>query len=293
MLRNSFSAKVLLFGEYTILNGSRALALPLHRYSGSWSFSSHDQVRKEESRLSLEKFIQSEAAKKLNLKKLQDDFAQGLWFDSTIPQGFGLGSSGAVVAALYQEYGEPKFKLDEDREILAKLESFFHGTSSGLDPLVSHINTPLHIQSVEKVDCLYHALNLEGFFLVNTFKPRKTGPLVTLYKEKQKDPNFSRGCSDILMKEVNFAIDCVLTKSSQNLTHHLWHISKFQWDFFNEMIPEKEKKIWELGLETGDYVLKLCGAGGGGFLLGHSDKLSIIELKEKFTEHEVFKLSES
>jgi mevalonate kinase len=26
--------------------------------------------------------------------------------------------------------------------------------------------------------------------------------------------------------------------------------------------------LWETGLETGDFCLKICGAGGGGFLLG-------------------------
>jgi len=37
---------------------------------------------------------------------------------------------------------------------------------------------------------------------------------------------------------------------------------------FEHMILEPFKEVWESGLKTGNYNLKLCGAGGGGFLLG-------------------------
>ena len=39
------------------------------------------------------------------------------------------------------------------------------------------------------------------------------------------------------------------------------------------MIPEAFRKIWQYGLETHSYYLKLCGSGGGGFLLGFTDDL--------------------
>ena len=35
-----------------------------------------------------------------------------------------------------------------------------------------------------------------------------------------------------------------------------------------EMIPKLFQKLWKDGLESNDYYLKLCGAGGGGFILG-------------------------
>jgi mevalonate kinase len=34
------------------------------------------------------------------------------------------------------------------------------------------------------------------------------------------------------------------------------------------MIPEKFHRIWEHGIESNDYYLKLCGSGGGGYILG-------------------------
>ena len=35
---------------------------------------------------------------------LQKDVNAGMYFDSSIPQGYGVGSSGALVAALYDKY---------------------------------------------------------------------------------------------------------------------------------------------------------------------------------------------
>lgn len=97
---------------------------------------------------------------------------------------------------------------------------------------------------------------------------------MSIYQEKMKDPEFSQGCADVLSRDVNLAVSSLVNNQKDNLFHYLWHISKFQWEFFPEMIPTNMRGIWSRGLETGEYVLKLCGAGGGGFLLGYSEKHS-------------------
>jgi mevalonate kinase len=33
-------------------------------------------------------------------------------------------------------------------------------------------------------------------------------------------------------------------------------------------VPEKWHALWQQGLDSKQFYLKLCGAGGGGFLLG-------------------------
>lgn len=289
MLKN-FPAKILLLGEYTILNGSKALALPYEQMQGSWSFENNASDAREESRKSLYAFLENSGVHTIDLAKMKSDLADGLWFDSTIPHGFGLGSSGAVIAAIFDRYGHASGNSVVDAKALARLEDFFHGSSSGLDPFVSYIQKPLLIHSFNDVEVLEVAPELEGFFLVNTGKPRQTGPLVSIYQEKMKDPEFKQGCAEILAKEVNFAIDAVIKNDTVNVFHHLWHISKFQWDFFPEMIPTKERALWTRGLDTGDYVLKLCGAGGGGFILGHSHKHDIHKMREILTTHELKEL---
>jgi mevalonate kinase len=34
------------------------------------------------------------------------------------------------------------------------------------------------------------------------------------------------------------------------------------------MIPKRFLALWKKGLETNAYYLKLCGSGGGGYILG-------------------------
>jgi mevalonate kinase len=286
MLKNFFPAKVLLLGEYTILNGSRALALPYPELGGKWSFEDNQSEERKNSRKSLHGFLTFDSSTYINRKAMEEDFQKGLWFDSTIPQGFGLGSSGAVIAAIFDRYALKKTNDVEAKKMLAGLESYFHGSSSGIDPFVSLVQNPLLIRSFEDVETLKGPLSLKGFFLVNTGKPRQTGPLVAIYQEKLKDPEFKKGCAEVLAREVNFAVDAVITGHTQSLFHHLWHISKFQWDSFPEMIPTQMRGAWSRGIESGDYILKLCGAGGGGYLLGYTEKLDFSKIQEIFSDFE-------
>jgi len=286
----SFPAKVLLFGEYTILNGSKALALPYEAYSGKWTYSLNGGELRAQSQASLKKLGLGISDQYVDKLRLLNDIDRGLWFESSIPQGYGLGSSGALIAALVESYGTHNQDSIQIKTSFARLEDFFHGSSSGLDPLVSHLQKPLLIHSPETVEILHEKINLSGFFLLNTGKPRQTGPLVSIYMEKLKDPEFKKGCAHVLAKDVNLAIGSLINNEPKNIFHHLWHISKFQWDFFPEMIPTQMRGPWANGLDTGDYVLKLCGAGGGGFLLGYSDKLNFEQMQKLIIGHELKEL---
>jgi mevalonate kinase len=289
MLGEVTPSKILLLGEYTILNGSKALAFPYWKLSGRWSWDLKQTADAVSSRASLKAFLSHPSEAYIDYSRLKKDLKAGLWFDSSIPAGFGLGSSGALVAAIFHTYGLRRGTLLEDKAALTSLEGYFHGSSSGLDPLVSLVQKPLLIHSFNEVEILQSDFSLRGFFILNTGKPRQTGPLVTIYKEKMKDPDFKSGCIEVLSKEVNFAIDEIITNDHANLFHHLWLISKLQWDFFSEMIPPEIRDLWLQGLESGDYVLKLCGAGGGGFILGYKKDPSLSSL-EVFKAYEILDL---
>ena len=51
---------------------------------------------------------------------------------------------------------------------------------------------------------------------------------------------------------------------------------------FSQMIPKNFKRIWKEGFNTNKYYLKLCGAGGGGYLLGFCKKESLSEIMNLF-----------
>lgn len=287
-----YPAKILLLGEYTILHGSKALALPYPHFKGSWSFNEKDSERAMNSRKELIAFLEKSGHSSFNSDKLKEDLDSGLWFNSSIPQGFGVGSSGALIAALYDRYGKSEQGILEKKKILATLEDHFHGSSSGIDPLVSLIKRPLLIHSFDQIEVLDKDLQLSNFFLIDSEKPRNTGPLVQIYQEKMKDPDFKLSCANILSKEVNFAIDDVLNgQNKKDLFHHLWLISKFQWEYFQEMIPSQLKHLWSQGLDSGDYILKLCGAGGGGFILGYSLNRPSIFQSQDFKSYRIESLA--
>ena len=37
------------------------------------------------------------------------------------------------------------------------------------------------------------------------------------------------------------------------------------------MIPDSFHQLWQQGIDTNDYYLKLCGSGGGGYILGFTE----------------------
>ena len=45
-------------------------------------------------------------------------------------------------------------------------------------------------------------------------------------------------------------------------------VSEVVLENFKPMIPSAFHKVWQHGIETNDYYLKLCGSGGGGYILG-------------------------
>ena len=146
-----FYSKILLFGEYGIIKDSKGLSIPYNFYNGALKMDANPNQSAIESNQNLKKFIQylSEIDTNLvafNLDQLQQDINAGMYFDSSIPQGYGVGSSGALVAALYDKYAQDKITVLENltrdkllklKSIFSEMESFFHGKSSGLDPLNS------------------------------------------------------------------------------------------------------------------------------------------------------------
>ena len=108
-LSPKYFAKILLFGEYGVIRDAMALSIPYTSYSGVLRLpdgeSSFDQ---RESNVSLDRFTAyleelhalGNLAADLDLRTLRADLDRGLYFDSSIPQGYGVGSSGAMVAAL-------------------------------------------------------------------------------------------------------------------------------------------------------------------------------------------------
>ena len=288
-----FYAKILLFGEYSVIYNSMGLIIPYSHFRGELAFMNKDRYTDIDfaklSNNQLKNYANSLLSLQnsgslnvqLDIQAFIEDVKKGLFFESTIPQGYGLGSSAALVAAVYSRYAINKIKSRKNitsNEILqlksdfSELEAFFHGTSSGVDPLNSYIKYPVLMKGKKTFETVGIPRTDNGkdnaIFLLNTGKSRKTGPLVQLFLKKSKEKNYQKAIKEELIPLNNKCINSLLKGNLSEFRIALKKISAFQLNYFQEMIPKTCTELWEKGLKTDDYYLKLCGAGGGGFILG-------------------------
>ena len=292
-----YPSKILLFGEHIVVLGGNALAIPYPKYSGrlviknaplnSSEKASSDSLRKFAKYLSKieEKF---DSNFEFNLTLMLKELDEGLYFESAIIQGFGLGSSGALVAAVFDRYFDYKTAdsttpdnktLRELKECFALMESSFHGKSSGTDPLICYVNKPILLKSGGRVEVVKvpdfeedRANSTVSLFLLNTHIKRETGPLVLYFLERCKEAAFKQLCQEQLAVFNNNCIEGLLNGDGNKLWQNMKKLSRFQLIHVPKMLPDYLLPNWEKGLKNDLFYLKMCGAGGGGFMLGVTKK---------------------
>lgn len=288
-----FYGKILLFGEYGIIQDSMGLSIPYTNYNGKFCFDDTSEIA-QKSNKNLHTYaqhliqLQSEGnlSAELDLSQFNQDIENGISFDSSIPQGFGVGSSGALVAAIYTKYASNKIEATDNissdnivklKAILGEMEAYFHGKSSGLDPLICYLNLPVVINSKDNMGTvgLPEQGNGKGaIFLLNTGMTGKTQPLVSYFMDKCKEEGFRNMLKKQFKKYNDAAIESFLNKDIKPLLSNVKNLSKVLLENFDPMIPVKFRKIWQKGIDTNDYYLKLCGSGGGGFILGFTEDIN-------------------
>lgn len=284
--KHTFPSKILLFGEYSVINGSQALAIPFPNFFGSWEYNWNEDFNLQ----SLLTYTRELQVDWFDSSAFAQDLKKGLFFKSTIPMGYGLGSSGALCAGLFDRYGTKPERIEEIKTRLAKLEGFFHGSSSGVDPLVCYLQRPVLIQSKSKLEVLQFIPELADFeiFILNTKISRETDPLVNAYLTSIQDETFSNLVKSDLSNYVEESIQAYLANHSKQLLAGFTKISLFQFTYFQDMIPKEFFPIWKAGLDGHLFKLKLCGAGGGGFLLGITKSLE--QLRDLYPEYQIIKV---
>jgi mevalonate kinase len=266
-LSRIYPAKLLLFGEYSVLSESQALAVPVDAWSGYWSDS---HANTHGSPVDFFNWLKNNAiVDEVVQSHMIEDFEKGWTFESTIPVGHGVGSSGAYVAAVYDRYLLERKEQREASKIMASMESYFHGSSSGMDPLVC-----LENKAVLKDDAgTFHIIHNPGWpenykvYLWDSGIERTTAPLVNLYKNKIAGDDFRIALERNLIPMVDHAIHFYLNRSAEMLEECISVISQFQRNFFTEMIPPPVMEAWENIMRKERVYMKLCGAGGGGFFM--------------------------
>lgn len=289
----NFPSKILLFGEHIINKGSNGLATPFNSYFSRLSFEQTD-LSIAESKLVLQLiFSQIKNTPSLSplfeLDTFQADIEKGLVINMNIPIGYGLGSSGAICAGVFDAYAKDKNKTPQElKTILGEMEGAFHGKSSGLDPLVSYLEKSVLVtkdnSEIKNFDL--KSVNEFHVFLIDTKQARKTAPLVNLFLDTYNtNLAFANKVDEEIIPLTNDIISEFLDNNLGNTYAKIEKLSKLHLENFKFLILEKHLSIWENALNNKDFFLKICGAGGGGFMLGFcKDKTKVLEV---FDENEV------
>ena len=281
-----FYAKVLLFGEYGIIENAKGLTIPYNSYQGTLQFQDNKDIAYKDSNQVLIKYLaylKTLKNRSFNLAAFSEDINKGMCFNSTIPQGYGVGSSGALVAAIYDKYAVDKIDVNNAakksnigmlKKLFGEMESFFHGKSSGIDPLICYLNIPLLIGSKTNIDVVgleENKLGKGAIFLVNSGSPGETAPMVELFFQKLKAKGFRALLKNEFIKYNNACIDSFVKGEFKSLFQDLKKLSSWAFVHFRPMIPVGIIDLWEKGIDTESYYLKLCGSGGGGYVLGFTE----------------------
>lgn len=286
-----------MLGEHTVLHGSAAYAVPLRRFSARIDKRNTDA---QQPQLPTDQGIHASfdfkkwaafaktsevLAGVLDFQRWESE-AQHLGVYADIPIGYGLGSSGAITAAAYRRYANRTEKnLPLLRIQLAALEGFFHGKSSGLDPLVSYLDKAVYINptgDIEpvEVNVAFPAFNEGGgWFLIDSKQPRAGKDAIARFGESCKDERWQERVLAPMCAIVNDLARGMKSHSITRLSPKLGALSKLQLNELDFLIPAHIAALWSNWQKDGTAFLKLCGAGGGGFFLGYAPDKAAIKIE--------------
>ena len=273
MGNKKFYSKILLFGEYGVISNSNALSIPFEKFYGYLNksdFLNNEAKVSNSNILELYEFMTDFDIKDIiDFNYFKNDIDKGLHFVSNIPTASGLGSSGALVASVFNSYQKKDTftsNVEEIKNLLSIIESKFHGKSSGLDPSVSLFNTPIfysnkQIKLIDKI----HYKNFKVYIMDSNIKS-STKKMIEIFQKKMNGSEFRYFFDNKYIINTNKCIEYLLN-SSDLFRDSLKQLSENTFNNFKEMIPNQLIDIWEDGLSRDSFYIKLCGSGGGGFFL--------------------------
>lgn len=278
MTERTYHSKIILFGEYSMIFDATALMIPLRKFSAQWRFSSRLMAQgAESSNASLQRFADYLSGLDgindiLDLERFHHELYYELFLDSDVPSGYGLGSSGVLVAAVYDRYA--KQKIDDPlqlKSLFGRMESFFHGSSSGIDPLQCYFNRPFRITPEGVVLLSEDFIPAEiHVFLADTGKKSNTKPLVQYFKAKREDVKYLNAFQSEYVPCVQACIEQLVAGEKSMFFKSLRQLTDGQLKFLRPMITDDSIDLF---LEHPDFNIgfKISGSGGGGYVLGFTD----------------------
>jgi mevalonate kinase len=281
-LEKKYYAKLMLVGEYAVILGGDALTVPLKEFSASIAHrdragDNERAIRSINNLRNLAIYLESLPKNSFfaspDLASLGQVVTSGFYIESSVPEGYGVGSSGVVTAIVYDQFftGQEGLQFAQMKKDLATIESFFHGRSSGVDALSCYLGKCLLFETGDRITIPdFDAGTVPGgyrFFLVDSASVFDTGPLVQHFMEELKKPLFEQMIRNEYLPMNLKLIEVLTGKREGDPGMLLRAVSDLQYREFRRMIPETMEDLWLHGQLSGEYYLKLNGSGGG-FILG-------------------------
>ncbi len=263
-----YPAKVLLFGEHLVLMGSEVLAIPYHRWQAQWSEQPSDYLWWRP----FGRYLLDSKFSFLSDTRLQRCL-RDLTIEMNIPIGYGLGSSGAITAAFY--HYACSLPTDDPRMIqqrLGLMESFFHGNSSGFDPLVSLLDQGLRIDAEGLIHTWqgYRGSSLYCY-LLDSGIPREGKDAIRDFRlAANEHPDIFQ--SMVALNNRIVATMSHIETSTDNVLALIHALSKDQYRHLPFLIAPSILPVWKETLSNDHIAIKICGAGGGGYYLVFTDE---------------------
>lgn len=276
-MKERYNSKVILFGEYSMIFDSTALMIPLKRFFAQWRFTDRNKPESIASNRSLQKFLaylaeNEELDNVLDLPRFRADLERGLHLDSNVPSSYGLGSSGTLVAAVYDAYACQKTDdMMNLKRLFGLMESYFHGSSSGIDPLQCYLGSPFKITSagVQLLDDDFLRKDIR-ICLIDTKVKSKTGPLVEYFKRKREEKSYLSAFQAEYVPLVAQCIETMISGDTDAFFEVLGRLSQKQMEFLRPMITDNTTNLFTARHDF-HFGVKISGSGGGGYLLGFTD----------------------
>ena len=277
-MRDRYYSKVILFGEYSMIFDATALMIPLKRFSAQWQFpQSRNLASSLPSNQSLKQFCKylfenQELSNLFDFQSFNKDLNEGLFLASNVPSGYGLGSSGTLVAAVYDRYAIQK--TDDYLQLktfFGLMESHFHGSSSGIDPLQCYLGQPFKI-TPEGVQLLSDGFQKKDIHicLIDTKIKSNTKPLVNHFKEQRENPDFLNRFQTEYLPCVKTCIDTMIAGDKELFFNSLKQLTQGQLQFLRPMITDNTLDLFTTDFDF-NFGVKISGSGGGGYVLGFTD----------------------
>ena len=277
-MRDRYYSKVILFGEYSMIFDATALMIPLKRFSAQWQFPlSFNRAASLPSNQSLKRFCQylseNEALSSLfDLQALEKDLDEGLFLTSNVPSGYGLGSSGTLVAAVYDRYAIQKTDdYLQLKSLFGKMECHFHGSSSGIDPLQCYLGQPFKItpKGVELLSDDFPKKDIH-ICLIDTKIKSNTKPLVNHFKAQRENLEFLNRFQSEYVPCVTSCINSMIEGDKELFFNSLKQLTRGQLEFLRPMVTDNTLDLFTTDYDF-NFGVKISGSGGGGYVLGFTD----------------------